>query len=129
MFRIADALSRFGVADRITECGSMVPSPHLSYFHPDALKRSRYGGIRRGGSRHANSIRRCGLWDRLRFDRAVSWPFAALAWVALTAASPVVPCFQPTFRCNLPGASKRVNDCQRECTVRIHNVVDRGCGA
>jgi SAM-dependent methyltransferase len=93
VFRIADALSRFGMHGphhRMWQYG--FPSPHLSYFHPESLKRLalRYGFVEVDRAT-LTPFDVAGLWDRLRFDRAVSWPFAALAWVALTAASPVIP--------------------------------------
>ena len=91
LFRIARALDRVGVSgpmDRLWQRG--LPSPHLSYFSPDVLRTV----LERGGFRelHRSSLvtfTREGLWQRLRADRNASLPGSLVAWLGLSAITPI----------------------------------------
>jgi SAM-dependent methyltransferase len=91
-FRIATLLDRIGIAgpyERMWQKG--MPSPHLSYFHPDALtrlaRREGFTEIYRGV---LDSIDRRALWQRLRLDRQSSLPGAAVGWLAISLLGPLL---------------------------------------
>ncbi len=95
VFRLAALLARCGIRqpyERLWQKG--YPSPHLSYFHPDALtklaERAGFNEIYRGT---LDLIDRHGLWQRLRQDRRASIPGTALTWLAVTAALPLIGWF------------------------------------
>jgi len=94
-FRIAmllDRLSLSGPLDRMWQKG--FPSPHLSYFHPDAMTRlaAREGftEIYRG---ELETLGRRRLWRRIRLDRRSSLPGAIVTWLGIVAAGPVLELF------------------------------------
>src|ERR1700687_792768 len=83
-FRIATLLDCLGISgphERMWQKG--LPSPHLSYFHPDALTRlacrEGFAEIYRGT---LDSLDRQGLWQRLRLDRRSSLLGASGTWLA-----------------------------------------------
>ena len=91
-FRIATFLDRLSIPgphDRMWQKG--LPSPHLSYFHPDALTRlagrEGFGEIYRGT---LDTLDRRGLWQRLRLDRRSSLFGAMAAWLGIAVASPML---------------------------------------
>jgi SAM-dependent methyltransferase len=91
LFRLAALLDRIGFSgpfERMWQKG--FPSPHLSYFHPDALtrlaRREGFVEIYRG---ELDTLQRRGLWQRMRLDRRSSLPGAALAWLGVTALMPL----------------------------------------
>lgn len=91
-FHIATLLDRVGASgphERMWQKG--FPSPHLSYFRPDTLARlaarEGFAEIYRGT---LDSLERGGLWQRLRFDRRSSVPGAALTWLGIMIASPLL---------------------------------------
>ena len=92
LYRAATMLSKVGVRDphdRLWQVG--FPSPHLSYFHPDGLARLAVSkGFREVDRGELPLFDIATLWGRLRFDRALGAPAAAVIWVALVAAYPVM---------------------------------------
>jgi len=95
VFQLAALLARCGIRqpyERLWQKG--YPSPHLSYFHPDALaklaERAGFNEIYRGT---LDLLDRHGLWQRLRQDRRASIPGTALTWLAITAALPLMSWF------------------------------------
>jgi 2-polyprenyl-3-methyl-5-hydroxy-6-metoxy-1,4-benzoquinol methylase len=91
LFRLAALLDLIGFSgpfERMWQKG--FPSPHLSYFHPDALtrlaRREGFAEIYRG---ELDALDRRGLWQRMRLDRRSSLPGAALAWLGVTALMPL----------------------------------------
>jgi SAM-dependent methyltransferase len=91
-YRLAETLRRVGWRaphDRLWQLG--FPSPHLSYFHPDALTRLASGvGFAEVERRALPSIEQQGLWQRLRYDPRASRLSAAVMWLAVTLALPIV---------------------------------------
>ncbi|HEX6137266.1 MAG TPA: class I SAM-dependent methyltransferase, partial [Casimicrobiaceae bacterium] len=91
-YRTAEALRRVGWRaphDRLWQVG--FPSPHLSYFDPDALARLvADSGFEEADRRPLPSMMRQGLWQRLRYDPRASWMSCAVAWLALSLAAPAV---------------------------------------
>jgi SAM-dependent methyltransferase len=91
-YRLAEGLRRVGWRgphDRLWQVG--FPSPHLSYFHPDALARLASGsGFEEIERRALPSIARQGLWQRLRYDPQASWISCAVTWLAVSLAAPVL---------------------------------------
>jgi 2-polyprenyl-3-methyl-5-hydroxy-6-metoxy-1,4-benzoquinol methylase len=92
LFRIARTLNAAGIHrpfDRMWQRG--LPSPHRSYFHPDALadvfKKAGFREVHRSA---LPSMSREGLWSRLRFDRSMPVAASVAVWVALTAGWPVL---------------------------------------
>jgi SAM-dependent methyltransferase len=90
VYRVANLLHRAGVRgphDRLWQVG--LPSPHLSYFHPDGLARlvcsESFDEIERGTLPLYDVAT---LWGRLRFARGTSLGVAAATWLALAAMSP-----------------------------------------
>jgi SAM-dependent methyltransferase len=92
LYRIADAMRAFGWRgphDRLWQVG--FPSPHLSYFHPDALARLARGeGFDEIDRLPLPSVSREGLWARLRYDRRASWPARAITWSCVSLALPLL---------------------------------------
>jgi SAM-dependent methyltransferase len=91
-FRIATLLDRLSIPgphDRMWQKG--FPSPHVSYFHPNALTRltgrEGFAEIYRGT---LDSLDRRGLWQRLRLDRRSSLFRAIATWLGITVASPLL---------------------------------------
>jgi SAM-dependent methyltransferase len=91
LFRLAALFDRIGFSgpfERMWQKG--FPSPHLSYFHPDALtrlaQREGFAEIYRG---ELDTLDRRGLWQRVRLDRRSSLPGATLAWLGVTAVMPL----------------------------------------
>ena len=97
IFRMARVAARLGITgplDRLWQRG--LPSPHLSYFTASTLRRlfERAGFIlvRR---RRLESVATDGLYDRIRYDRAIS-PVKAWALYAAARAVGVVVRFFPS---------------------------------
>jgi SAM-dependent methyltransferase len=91
-YQLATLLARCGFTgtyDRLWQ--KNFPSPHLSYFHPELLKRlvARYGftEIERT-TLPAISVQ--GLWSRLRYDRSMPLLSAWLIWLGVALASPLL---------------------------------------
>lgn len=94
-FRVAlllDRLALSGPFERMWQKG--FPSPHLSYFHPDAMTRltarEGFAEIYRG---ELDALDRRGVWRRIRLDRRSSLPAAIVTWLGIVAASPVLGLF------------------------------------
>lgn len=91
-YRLAEALRRLGWRaphDRLWQVG--FPSPHLSYFHPDALTRLASDvGFEEVARQPLPSITCRGLWQRLRYDPHASWISCAITWLAVSLSVPVV---------------------------------------
>lgn len=91
-YRTAEALRCVGWRaphDRMWQVG--FPSPHLSYFHPDALARLAADcGLEEVDRQALPSILHRGMWRRLRYDPRASWITCAITWVAISLAIPVV---------------------------------------
>jgi SAM-dependent methyltransferase len=92
LFRAAQAFAAMGwrqPLDRLWQ--RTFPSPHLSYFDPPNLSAllGRHG-FQPVAQVALPALERQGLWQRLRLDRRGSLPAAALAWVALQCALPVL---------------------------------------
>jgi SAM-dependent methyltransferase len=91
-YRLAEALRRIGWRgphDRLWQIG--FPSPHVSYFHPDALMRLASGICFAEIDRRAlPSIARQGLWQRLRYDPRASLLSSAATWLVVALAVPIV---------------------------------------
>lgn len=90
VYRAANLLQGAGMRgphDRLWQAG--LPSPHLSYFHPEGLARlvtsESFDEIERGTLPLYDVPT---LWSRLRFARGTPLPIAAAAWLALAAMSP-----------------------------------------
>jgi SAM-dependent methyltransferase len=91
-YRLAEALDRAGVSgplERLWQKG--FPSPHLSYFDPEQLRRlmERHGLVEIDRST-LSSITVNGLWARLRYDRHSTPAAAAAVWLGVVAAAPVL---------------------------------------
>jgi len=91
-YRLAETLDRVGVSsplERLWQKG--FPSPHLSYFEPDQLRRlmERHGLVEIDRST-LPSIMIDGLWERLRYDRSSAPTAAAAVWLGVMAAAPVL---------------------------------------
>jgi len=90
-FRVADVLRRIGLRgphDRLWQIG--FPSPHLSYFQPDALaKLLGRAGFRERERRSLRTLSVGELWPRLRYNNTM--PIAALRmiWLAVVVVSPM----------------------------------------
>lgn len=95
IFRVAAILARCGIRqpyERLWQKG--YPSPHLSYFHPDALtKLAQRAGFKEVYRGTLDLLDRHGLWQRLRQDRRGSIPGTVLTWLAVTAAIPLIGWF------------------------------------
>jgi len=91
-YRIAEALRRCGWRaphDRLWQAG--FPSPHLSYFHPEALARlARSAGFSELERQALPSLAREGLWQRLRYDARASWLSCAVTWTGVSVAAPLL---------------------------------------
>jgi SAM-dependent methyltransferase len=91
LFRLARLFSRAGLhgpLDRLWQRG--FPSPHLTYFHPDALDRLLGPhGFREIHRATLPSFSRKGLWQRLRYDQRSSFLVSAVQWLALGVLSPM----------------------------------------
>ena len=92
LYRVALALRTLGWRgphDRLWQVD--FPSPHLSYFNPDALARLAVRCGLREVDRHVlPAVARAGLWQRIRCDAGASWLSSALAWSAVSAALPLL---------------------------------------
>jgi 2-polyprenyl-3-methyl-5-hydroxy-6-metoxy-1,4-benzoquinol methylase len=90
-FRVATLLARCGIRhpyERMWQKG--FPSPHLTYFNPDALtKLAQRAGFKEVYRGTLNSLDHHGLWQRLRADQRGSLPGALLIWLVVTAAKPL----------------------------------------
>ena len=97
LYRIADALRVIGWRgphDRLWQVG--FPSPHLSYFHPDALAAlARAEGYREVARVPLPSVDREGLWARLRYDARAALPARAITWLAVALALPLLRRLSP----------------------------------
>lgn len=95
LFRIARTLSALGFSgplDRMWQRG--FPSPHISYFHPQALASFLLGyGFREVYRGSLPSLSRAGLWKRLTYDRQTSRFKAALLFPMLYLLSPIIQLF------------------------------------
>ncbi len=91
LFRTARLLSAAGLhgpLDRLWQRG--FPSPHLSYFHPAALRAFLAGhGFKPVHDGTLPSFTRAGLWQRLRYDRNAPLWVSAAQWLVLGALSPL----------------------------------------
>jgi SAM-dependent methyltransferase len=91
-YRVAEVLRRLGWRgphDRLWQVG--FPSPHLSYFHPDALAHLAVdAGFAEADRQPLPSLMRQGLWHRLRYDAHASWASCAVIWLALSLTIPIV---------------------------------------
>ena len=92
LYRVAELLRKAGWRgphDRLWQAG--FPSPHLSYFHPDALARlARAEGFVEADRVELPSVTRDGLWSRLRYDARAGWAVRAATWLAVCTALPVL---------------------------------------
>jgi len=78
-----------GPHDRMWQVG--FPSPHLSYFNPDALARlAAATGLREVDRQVLPSVARDGLWRRIRSDAGASWLTSAATWCAVSVALPLL---------------------------------------
>ena len=91
LFRLARLLCRVGLHGPWTALWQRgFPSPHLTYFHPDALERLlRPHGFREVHRATLPSFSRKGLWQRLRYDQRSSFLVSAVQWLALGLLSPM----------------------------------------
>jgi SAM-dependent methyltransferase len=92
LFRIASAMDRLGISgpyERLWQKG--FPSPHLSYFNPDALSQLvvSYGFAEVHRGRLA-SVDVHGLWERVRYDRKAGFAGTLIVWTAVTLANPLL---------------------------------------
>jgi hypothetical protein len=91
-FRAADALRRVGVRgphDRLWQIG--FPSPHLSYFQPDALtKLLARAGFRERERRSLRTLTIGELWPRLRYNNRMPVPALGLVWLVVVGLAPVL---------------------------------------
>jgi len=96
-YRLAEGLRRLGFRgphDRLWQVG--FPSPHLCYFHPDALSRLASDcGFEEIDRQALPSIAHEGLWQRLRYDPQASWISCAATWLAVTLAAPLLQRLPP----------------------------------
>jgi SAM-dependent methyltransferase len=92
IYRVANALRAAGWRgphDRLWQVG--FPSPHLSYFHPDALARlAAREGFAEVDRVELPSVVRAGLWQRLRYDAGAWLPVRAATYLAVSVALPVL---------------------------------------
>ena len=92
IFRTAACLDRFGVHapyERLWQKG--FPSPHRSYFHPEALSRlAQREGLREVFRDTLESFHLQGLWQRLRFDRGMPLWLGVSTWICVVAAAPLL---------------------------------------
>jgi len=92
LYRVAAALRVLGWRgphDRMWQVG--FPSPHLSYFNPDALARlAAATGLREVDRQVLPSLARAGLWRRIRYDAGASWLASAATWCAVGMALPLL---------------------------------------
>ncbi|HET9668305.1 MAG TPA: class I SAM-dependent methyltransferase [Casimicrobiaceae bacterium] len=91
-FRVAEVLRRIGAPgphDRLWQIG--FPSPHLSYFHPDALARLLdRAGFRERERRDLQTLAIRELWPRLRYNNRMPVAALRLIWLAVVVASPLL---------------------------------------
>lgn len=91
-FRVADVLRRIGVSgphDRLWQIG--FPSPHLSYFQPDALaKLLERAGFRERERRSLQTLSIGELWPRLRYNNRMPVAALRLIWLGVVVASPLL---------------------------------------
>jgi 2-polyprenyl-3-methyl-5-hydroxy-6-metoxy-1,4-benzoquinol methylase len=91
-FRVAEVLRRVGVSgphDRLWQIG--FPSPHLSYFQPDALARLlARAGFRERERRNLPTLAIRELWPRLRYNNRMPVPALRLIWLAVVVGSPLL---------------------------------------
>jgi len=92
IYRAANVLRAIGWSaphDRLWQAG--FPSPHLSYFHPDALARlARAEGFLEVERVELPSVLRDGLWQRLRYDERAGLLLRSATWLAVTLALPIL---------------------------------------
>jgi 2-polyprenyl-3-methyl-5-hydroxy-6-metoxy-1,4-benzoquinol methylase len=91
-FRVAEVLRRVGVSgphDRLWQIG--FPSPHLSYFQPDALARLlARAGFRERERRNLPTLVIRELWPRLRYNNRMPVAALRLIWLAVVVGSPLL---------------------------------------
>jgi 2-polyprenyl-3-methyl-5-hydroxy-6-metoxy-1,4-benzoquinol methylase len=91
-FRVAEALRCAGVPgphDRLWQIG--FPSPHLSYFQPDALaKLLERAGFRERERRDLPTLAIRELWPRLRYNNMMPVAALRLIWLVVVVASPLL---------------------------------------
>jgi SAM-dependent methyltransferase len=92
IYAVARVLLRLGVGgpfERLWQTN--YPSPHLSYFAPENLRcLCEDQGFREIGRMTLPSFHVRGLWQRLRFDTRTPVPVAALQWIGVALARPVM---------------------------------------
>jgi len=92
LFRIASAVDRLGISgpyERLWQKG--FPSPHLSYFNPDALTRLVVShGFAEVHRERLASVEVRGLWQRVRYDRNAGIAGSLVVWTAVTLANPLL---------------------------------------
>ena len=91
-FRLAALLSLIGLKapyERMWQQG--FASPHVSYFHPEALARlARREGLLEVYRGTLDSFEFNGLWQRLRYDRTSSILGSAATWVGIALTGPLL---------------------------------------
>jgi SAM-dependent methyltransferase len=92
IYRLAQVLARLGVTGpfrRLWQEG--YPSPHLTYFTHDTLRRlAEAHGFREYASFPLPALELGGTWARLRFDRTRSLAYSTVAFAAAVAAWPLL---------------------------------------
>jgi SAM-dependent methyltransferase len=91
-FRVAEVLRRLGARgphDRLWQIG--FPSPHVSYFQPDALaKLLARAGFRERERRRLSTLDVRELWPRLRYNNRMPAAALRLTWLAVVLLSPLL---------------------------------------
>lgn len=125
LFRIARVLSSFGFSgslDRMWQRG--FPSPHISYFHPQALASFLLGfGFREVYRGSLPSLSRTGLWKRLTYDRQASRFKAALLFPLLYLLAPIIQLFPADIAFQV--FRKAASEDEQEQHVTIDSDTDR----
>jgi SAM-dependent methyltransferase len=90
IYRMSKVLFRLGMRgpfERMWQVG--LPSPHLYYFNSEAIGRlARRTGFAPTRELVLASVHTQGLYDRIRYDRTTSVPFALVVTAAMTLLSP-----------------------------------------
>jgi SAM-dependent methyltransferase len=130
-FRLAAMLARLGIRspyERLWQKG--FPSPHTSYFHPDALAclagREGFGEVYRGT---LPAFQREGLWQRLRYDTSAPLAASAIAWLAISTAAPLLRRAPADISLHvlraIPG---KIQEPYRSLATHVHRWVPRPAG-
>lgn len=92
VYRLSRAAARLclsGPFRRMWQVG--YPSPHLSYFTPETLRRlAERAGLAERARFALPALELSGLWARIRYDRTRSFAYSAAAWTAAIAAMPLL---------------------------------------